>query len=104
MTRMEELKDELELLKIQLTQQGEELERLRGNLFSNSQGGTPTHSVMIPPLHHGPVDSITKRAVVLVTCTTICRAVSLDNCTFREAEQGGWCGRVENLSTLESKS
>ena len=33
-----------------------------------------------------------------------CRAVSLDNCTFREAEQGGWCGRVENLSTLESWS
>lgn len=60
MTRMEELKDELELLKVQLTQQGEELERLRGNLSSNSQGGTPTHSVMVPPLHHGPVDNITK--------------------------------------------
>ena len=42
--------------------------------------------------------------VVLVTCTTICRAASLDNCTFREAEQGGWCGRVENLGTLESWS
>ena len=42
--------------------------------------------------------------VVLVTCTTICRAVSLDNCTFREAEQGGRCGCVENLSTLESWS
>lgn len=42
MTRMEEFKDEQELLKVQLTQQGEDLERLRGNLSSDSQGGTPT--------------------------------------------------------------
>ena len=34
----------------------------------------------------------------------LCRAVSLDGCTFRQAEQGGCCGRVENLSTLESWS
>ena len=33
-----------------------------------------------------------------------CRVVSLDGCTFCEAEQGGWFGRVENLGTLESWS
>eukprot|EP00963_Diacronema_lutheri_P002696 scaffold192_cov331-Pavlova_lutheri.AAC.2 len=40
--------------------------------------------------------------VVLVTRTVICRAISLDESTFGEAEQGGNYGRVENLSTLES--
>eukprot|EP00963_Diacronema_lutheri_P008221 scaffold732_cov348-Pavlova_lutheri.AAC.1 len=47
---------------------------------------------------------VTMIVVVLVTRTANHRAVSLDESTFREAEQGGWCGRVENLSTLESWS
>jgi len=50
------------------------------------------------------VKNKTGLVVVLVTRTVICRAVSLDENTFREAEQGGWCGRVENLSKLESWS
>eukprot|EP00963_Diacronema_lutheri_P005394 scaffold420_cov342-Pavlova_lutheri.AAC.11 len=60
MTRMEELKEELEALKLQLTLQGEELERLRDNPSSFSQGGTVTHSTLPPPTHHGSVETITK--------------------------------------------
>eukprot|EP00963_Diacronema_lutheri_P004582 scaffold347_cov420-Pavlova_lutheri.AAC.4 len=60
MTRMEELKEELEALKLQLTLQGEELERLRDNPSSFSQGGTVTHSTLPPPSHHGSAETITK--------------------------------------------
>eukprot|EP00963_Diacronema_lutheri_P002061 scaffold134_cov409-Pavlova_lutheri.AAC.1 len=60
MTRMEELKEELEALKLQLTLQGEELERMRDNPSSFSQGGTVTHSTLPPPSHHGSVETITK--------------------------------------------
>ena len=59
MTRIEELKEELEALKLQLTLQGEELERLRDNT-SSSQGGTVTRSVLPPPTHHGSVETIAK--------------------------------------------
>eukprot|EP00963_Diacronema_lutheri_P008506 scaffold758_cov387-Pavlova_lutheri.AAC.3 len=57
---MEELKEELEALKLQLTPQGEELERLRDNPSSFSLGGTVTHSALPPPTHHGSVETITK--------------------------------------------
>ena len=50
------------------------------------------------------VVQVVPTVVVLVSCTTICRARSLDNVTFREAEQGGLFGRVENRSALESRN
>eukprot|EP00963_Diacronema_lutheri_P012895 scaffold2062_cov333-Pavlova_lutheri.AAC.3 len=56
MKRIEELKEELEALKLQV----EELERLRDNPSSFSQGGTVTHSALPPPTHHGSVETITK--------------------------------------------
>ena len=59
MTRMEELKEELEALKVQLLQQGGELERLRSNPSSIVQDGTSTHSAVIPPFPRGAVEMIT---------------------------------------------
>ena len=57
---MEELKEELEALKVQLLQQGGELERLRSNPSSILQDGTSTHSAVIPPFPRGAVEMITK--------------------------------------------
>eukprot|EP00963_Diacronema_lutheri_P008477 scaffold753_cov390-Pavlova_lutheri.AAC.9 len=59
-TRMEELKEELEALKIQLLQQGEELEKLRSHPSSTLQDGTSTHSVVIPSISRGPTETIAR--------------------------------------------
>eukprot|EP00963_Diacronema_lutheri_P008611 scaffold763_cov403-Pavlova_lutheri.AAC.8 len=60
MTRMEELKDELEALKVQLIQQGEELEKLRSNPSSSVQDGTSTQSITMPSIPRGPMETIVR--------------------------------------------
>jgi len=57
---MEELKEELEALKIQLLQQGEELEKLRSHPSSTVQDGTSTQSVVIPSVSRGPMETIAR--------------------------------------------
>jgi len=47
MTRMEELKEKLEALKVQLIQQGEELEKVRSNPSSSVQDGTSTQAITV---------------------------------------------------------
>ena len=60
MTRMEELKEELEALKMQLIQQGEELDKLRSNPSSSVQDGTSTQSIAMPSIPRGPMETIVR--------------------------------------------
>jgi len=63
---MEKLKEELEALKIQLIQQGEELEKLSSHPSSTVQDGTSTHSAVIPSFPRGPMETVrphSKRAL-----------------------------------------
>ena len=55
---MEELKEELEALKMQLLHQGEELEKLRSNPSSPVQDGTSTQSMATPSIPRGPMETI----------------------------------------------
>ena len=57
---MEELKEELEALKVQLAQQGEELDKLRSNPSSSVQDGTSTQSIAMPFIPRGPMETIVR--------------------------------------------
>lgn len=59
-------------------------------------------SSKIPNQNVSKQKKIAQEMLWFLLLARFCRAVSLDNSTFREAEQGGWCSHVENLGTLES--